>query len=414
MHAPLISYPQRGSLKLDFELLYSGAAPLTSCRYRSQSCTENILYPNLAAYSSGNYAPLGVYPANADSAAVYSRLNPLSVGTNIYYGLVFGAYEADGAEHLLGDLGTVTGFGSLSGYTDSSTQLVYSGPFESLDATGWSYSDTSMTAPSTATLTSPDVAVISRRFPQTVVRPRMNETPITIKSNLAHRHTPIRSRHTLSPFTRRNRQCKYLELHGAAAHSRRVHMESTWLRHVKSQLTLVCFRAVEYPAISNISGSGQVVFMTMLQSVILPNGTSWTFQYEDYNPISDPAGTNYGNLTSITLPTGGTIAYTYSNCPSDGTMSVTYKRCVSTEKLTPTTARGHTCGLIIKLRQRTMWLSKYLFSPGPGLDPVGNSTIHNFQLGTDSEGHYETSAQYYDSANNLLENGFYSDSSPPV
>jgi RHS repeat-associated protein len=48
----------------------------------------------------------------------------------------------------------------------------------------------------------------------------------------------------------------------------------------------------------------------LLQSVVLPNGQAWTFQYGGSNP-NDPAGTNYGNLTQITLPTGGTISYAW-------------------------------------------------------------------------------------------------------
>jgi YD repeat-containing protein len=394
-------------LKLDFELLYSGAAPLYVMQISIPKVgTENILYPNLAAYSSGNYAPLGVYPANADSAAVYSRLNPLSVGTNIYYGLVFGAYEADGAEHLLGDLGTVTGFGSLSGYTDSSTQLVYSGPFESLDATGWSYSYTSMTAPSTATLTSPDgssyITQVSANGSSTTYERDPNNNQIQFGTS-AYTDTI-------------GRVIPYPPLPGATGNANTSNCTgplpivgaSTWNPPGQGTSSLsytFCFASVpvEYPAISNISGSGQVVFMTMLQSVILPNGTSWTFQYEDYNPISDPAGTNYGNLTSITLPTGGTIAYTYSNCPSDGTMSVTYKRCVSTRTVNANDGTGpHTWTYNRSYANGPCGYPNTCFLQVQVLDPVGNSTIHNFQLGTDSEGHYETSAQYYDSANNLL------------
>ena len=49
-----------------------------------------------------------------------------------------------------------------------------------------------------------------------------------------------------------------------------------------------------------------------LQSVVLPNGTAWTFDYSSRDP-GDPQTVNYGDLTKITLPTGGTIAYSYAN-----------------------------------------------------------------------------------------------------
>ena len=41
-----------------------------------------------------------------------------------------------------------------------------------------------------------------------------------------------------------------------------------------------------------------------LQSVVLPNGSTWTFQY---------ATDGTGNLSQITLPSGGTISYTWIN-----------------------------------------------------------------------------------------------------
>src|SRR5215469_13588882 len=62
----------------------------------------------------------------------------------------------------------------------------------------------------------------------------------------------------------------------------------------------------------------------MLQSVVLYNGTSWTsspawtFEYNSRDP-GDTASINYGDLTKITLPTGGTISYTWgtdSTCSS--------------------------------------------------------------------------------------------------
>ncbi len=41
-----------------------------------------------------------------------------------------------------------------------------------------------------------------------------------------------------------------------------------------------------------------------LQSVVLPNGTAWTFQYSN---------DGYGDLTQITFPTGGTISYVWGD-----------------------------------------------------------------------------------------------------
>ncbi|NDQ55762.1 MAG: RHS repeat-associated core domain-containing protein [Acidipila sp.] len=57
--------------------------------------------------------------------------------------------------------------------------------------------------------------------------------------------------------------------------------------------------------------------VVLLQSIVLYNGTSWstspvwTFEYDGVAPGSPPS-VNYGNLTRITLPTGGTISYTWT------------------------------------------------------------------------------------------------------
>lgn len=59
------------------------------------------------------------------------------------------------------------------------------------------------------------------------------------------------------------------------------------------------------PNVTEEDASGPV-----LQSVILPNGTQWEFQYGP-SP-GDPGGSNYGDLTKVTLPTGGTVSYQYA------------------------------------------------------------------------------------------------------
>ncbi len=59
-----------------------------------------------------------------------------------------------------------------------------------------------------------------------------------------------------------------------------------------------------------------------LQSVVLPNGTAWTFEYDSFGP-GDPPDVNYGDLTKITFPTGGTISYSYVNAAFSTDVAVT-------------------------------------------------------------------------------------------
>jgi YD repeat-containing protein len=55
---------------------------------------------------------------------------------------------------------------------------------------------------------------------------------------------------------------------------------------------------------------------TVVTSIGLPNGTSYSFQYEP--------GT-YGGLTSVTLPTGATISYTWATLSPSGNSFVTHR-----------------------------------------------------------------------------------------
>src|SRR5262249_27465408 len=62
---------------------------------------------------------------------------------------------------------------------------------------------------------------------------------------------------------------------------------------------------------------------SMLVGVVVYNGTNWSsspawsFDYVSRNP-GDPQNINYGDLSKVTLPTGGTITYTWGTdglCP---------------------------------------------------------------------------------------------------
>jgi len=65
--------------------------------------------------------------------------------------------------------------------------------------------------------------------------------------------------------------------------------------------------------------------LQFLEAIVLPNSAQWSFEYSDRDPGDDPS-INYGTLTKVTFPTGGTISYTYATvipCPAaeaDGTM----------------------------------------------------------------------------------------------
>jgi RHS repeat-associated protein len=49
--------------------------------------------------------------------------------------------------------------------------------------------------------------------------------------------------------------------------------------------------------------------LSMLQSIVLPDGTAWTFEYSQPNAN----GVNWGDLVKVILPTGGSINYTWGH-----------------------------------------------------------------------------------------------------
>jgi RHS repeat-associated protein len=69
-----------------------------------------------------------------------------------------------------------------------------------------------------------------------------------------------------------------------------------------------------------------------MQTVVVYNGVSWTtspawiFAYNDRSS-GDPSNVNYGSLTQITFPTGGTASYAYETIASPWT-ELTYRRAV--------------------------------------------------------------------------------------
>jgi RHS repeat-associated protein len=127
--------------------------------------------------------------------------------------------------------------------------------------------------------------------------------------------------------------------------------------------------------------------ISMVQSIAVYDGNSWatsptwTFQYNDRNP-GDPSNINYGNVTQITLPTGGTISYTYGGFgPCDGTYL----------PLTPVSR-----GVISRTVNANDGTGPHTTTYSGGLvtDPEGNQTVHTFTA-LASCSFYETQTKYY-------------------
>ena len=184
-------------------------------------------------------------------------------------------------------------------------------------------------------------------------------------------------------------------------------ISSAWLDSYQdpngvSQTVKTCFSFVPIQTAFNVAGVAEDASSSNwqfvgLMSVIYPNKTYWGFTYD-----------NYGEITSIHLPTGGSISYAwmtvnYLGCGNG--QAYPYSRAVQTRTLDD--GRGHT----------SVW--SYNWGPLSGgvrvntvTDPAGNDTVHTFTDLSASAGmgsgcrFYETSTVQYQgaaSSNNKLQ-----------
>src|SRR5206468_170133 len=115
----------------------------------------------------------------------------------------------------------------------------------------------------------------------------------------------------------------------------------------------------------------------------------WTFEYDSRDP-GDAPDVNYGDLTKITFPTGGTLSYTWKNVKFPGCQMITaVSRSLASRTLDANDGTG----------PRT-WQYDYAVNPSnfdvvtTVLDPEGNKTVHTFVGGCYS---HESKIEYFDS-----------------
>jgi RHS repeat-associated protein len=134
----------------------------------------------------------------------------------------------------------------------------------------------------------------------------------------------------------------------------------------------------------------------LVTSIVLPDNSQYTIQYEPTPSTPSPgACTPYAGTTcvtarikSVTLPTGGSITYTYTG-GSNGVF-----------------ADGTTSGLSRVLSDGASWNATWAYARTPGTgaastdtitDPLGNQTVMQFQ------GIYQTQRQVYQGTSTLLQ-----------
>jgi YD repeat-containing protein len=170
----------------------------------------------------------------------------------------------------------------------------------------------------------------------------------------------------------------------------------------------------------NGNGDGLLEGFTVLQAIVLPNaqtlsfssGTAWEFEYNDQD-----SGGFYGTLTKVTLPTGGSISYTYqllgdtydlqravtSRTVSDGSTSKTWTYTYVMSSTTTVTA------------------------PKQDYDSAGNDTVYTISAPGKFDDDFVTGTSYYQGTGssrtllksvakgfNLLSNPYWTNNNPTV
>jgi hypothetical protein len=125
-------------------------------------------------------------------------------------------------------------------------------------------------------------------------------------------------------------------------------------------------------------------FFPMLQSIVRPDQTTWTFDYSQ--PVN---GINWGDLVKITTPTGGTISYVWNHfdgchggigTPGSRTAAVTQRAVDAQDGSGPQTWR-YSGGILAGQVKVT--------------DPFLNDTVHTFTDLNSSCSFYETKTELY-------------------
>jgi RHS repeat-associated protein len=334
LHIPLLNYPQRGTSKLSFSLLYNSKA-----NHTTQTCLPPPAPKNCTDFWIDGVGP-GVIEDNRVHIVEQSFQLPNQGPTQSEFAVV----TADGAQHPLMGSGTT---GQLTG-----------------DATGfWSNSSFQSTAP-------PPTVIIDkngvRHFISStagVLREDPNGNQISIGSDGATLTDTMGRAVVFSGANPGSSTTNFTGCTGplpiSSATVWTVPSVSGGTMQIKfCQVTLT----VNIPAHGAVLAAGGP--FPMLQSIVLPNGTAWTFQYNDRDS-TDPASVNYGTLTEVTLPTGGTISYTYAL--GTGTPCSSF----------PSLSRDVTSRVVDAHDGSGPHTWQYS-SAGKVTDPLGNDVVHTF------------------------------------
>ena len=378
---PLVEFPQRGALSLSFSI-YANSRAVSWYNFATSTLGGTVYH-----WSPGPVS-MPQFNSNQDWYINKVRITPKSY---IY------SYQANGPDGSVHPLGVMTYNMSGNGYMTART----------VDATGLSYSGGVTQVRGTAD--PPDVLIFSNGtrhssglYGNTTIEDT-NGNQISYVSGIstgsAAGWTDSLGRFIPSPVTTG-------DFSGCTGRYG-ITSASAWSipsPYGGTATYKLCYATVPIQSNFNLSSAPLLSYqeytgtMSLLQSVVLPDMTAWTFDYDDRNP-GDPASVNYGTLTRITAPTGAAITYTYATWDfgvSCGGWPARYSRYPIARAVDAQDGAGpHT------------WT--YSWTPrSPGCaaesviatDPVGNQSVYT--LTNFGWGYYETLRQIYQGAQRVL------------
>lgn len=302
LHIPLFSYAQRGGkLKLDFSIIYNDQG------WSLKTGPNNTL---ISSWLSAQ----GVYVDESQDMSIYSIASRTCGGT--------WCVTADGSPHLIA---TTT-----------------SGLDESVDATGISYNTATQTAIDrngvsfspvrNAGVPANDV-IIDYPLSAAYTKEDPNGNEISYTPTGGWTDTLGRAIQTVPHFMPYGSPPTVQVIGGTATDTSGCQgplpLTGAYLWAIPGPNggatdVKFCFATVSLK--TNFSGicndDTSTPSANVLQSIVVYNGTSWStspaWEFEYNSPDSTCSGTNYGDLSKVKFPTGGSISYTWCTCGNYG------------------------------------------------------------------------------------------------
>src|SRR6202142_181096 len=350
LHIPLFSYPQRGSLPANMNLTYNNKNWYVHSACSNGTCIDQWKWNPLT--------PSGVY-FNFDGAMgiSYTLIKP-----NIY---IWTLYTSDGGSHLMstdtaGGYHTVDGTGIYYNGANPTNGLTPLGLFRDGSKPLNSDSNGNLMTSTGFGYMGPPGAFQSVTLDTLGRNPYGSATATTDYSGCIQPASPNQiSLATIITYPGTNRLIKMC----AAQYSLKTNFQ-------------------QYDANAGVQiyeGSATAWFMV---SAVLYNGSSWTsspawgFDYVSRD-TGDPSTINYGDLSKVTLPTGGTITYTWNtaNLCDIGVLPSPVSRSVASRIVDAQDGSGP-----------QSWTYKINWAPLPTgsgsvygtivTDPAGNQSVH--------------------------------------